>query len=358
MMDAGLAGAAGLGQQRACGNARRALPCRWLPPGGHAAGQPQSPGPFPAVARASQLPCALAPVSKRTAASPRAGVLRSSSGEESGGTPSGCGQPCVAIGRLGTRAGPPQAPAPIRARPHSPHPGPPPPQSGHGEGADPPEGGGVHPLALPAVRHERAVEGPAAQGRPPRAQRETGGASGRAARASRQPGERQAGGASPLASAARNPHLPRSLPAAPMQLRDAIIFCVAPLAAIGYYCDWYTEKEKQHHRCARMFPCCRGPAVGAACCLLLHAACTASAVDELSVPHPSCAATAMCAGSELRRPIWSCHASATGLTPPSRLGCTFDGALACNTAQASRMEAKGSESSSGSSRGEARSIEH
>ncbi|PSC72192.1 SUMO-activating enzyme subunit 1B-1 [Micractinium conductrix] len=31
-------------------------------------------------------------------------------------------------------------------------------------------------------------------------------------------------------------------------LRDAVIFCVAPVVGIGYYCADYKEKEKQHHR--------------------------------------------------------------------------------------------------------------
>merc|ERR1711904_225850 len=29
---------------------------------------------------------------------------------------------------------------------------------------------------------------------------------------------------------------------------DAVPFCVLPIAAIGYYCSDYNEKEKQHHR--------------------------------------------------------------------------------------------------------------
>lgn len=30
--------------------------------------------------------------------------------------------------------------------------------------------------------------------------------------------------------------------------RDAIIFCVAPLVGIAYYCSAYKEAEKLHHR--------------------------------------------------------------------------------------------------------------
>ena len=31
-------------------------------------------------------------------------------------------------------------------------------------------------------------------------------------------------------------------------LFDALPFCVAPIAAIGWFCADYNEKEKQHHR--------------------------------------------------------------------------------------------------------------
>lgn len=40
------------------------------------------------------------------------------------------------------------------------------------------------------------------------------------------------------------------LPSAAAQLRDAVLFCVAPIAGIAWYCADFKEKEKLHHRCA------------------------------------------------------------------------------------------------------------
>ncbi|KAI7844209.1 hypothetical protein COHA_002343 [Chlorella ohadii] len=31
-------------------------------------------------------------------------------------------------------------------------------------------------------------------------------------------------------------------------LRDAVLFCVAPIVGIAYYCADFKEKEKLHHR--------------------------------------------------------------------------------------------------------------
>lgn len=54
---------------------------------------------------------------------------------------------------------------------------------------------------------------------------------------------------------------PRCAP--PPQMRDFVLFCVAPIAGIGYYCADYKEKEKMHHRWGKGLCRCRNTAADA-----------------------------------------------------------------------------------------------
>ena len=145
----------------------------------------------------------------------------------------------------------------------------------------------------------------------------------------------------PLLTTCRCRRSPR--PRLPPQMRDFVLFCVAPIAGIAYYCADFKEKEKLHHRCAgcccRCCRCCR-PVVLLAprAAHRRRCSCTECCICSCGQPvAPPCCCCQPCLQRRLSRPLPSSPpqvlSAAAAMRPPA-VSCAGPSPGPCRAAAA------------------------